>query len=330
MLGQRLVTKQTGPAGRPVDVVYVVERLYLRRECYFAILLDRAANGPVLIASPKGGMDIEKVAAETPELIFSEPVGDLEAGPSDEQLTRLSKGMGFPDEAEEDAKKLMLSLYHLFRKTDSTLIEINPLCETHDGLVRCADAKLNFDDNAEFRQKEIFKLRDRSQEDPREVTASKYNLNYIGLNGNIGCLVNGAGLAMATMDIIKLHGGSPANFLDLGGGASETEVTKAFEILNDDDNVQAIMVVIFGGIMRCDIIALGIINAVTQIGLKKPLVVRLEGTNVDTANKLIEESGLRMMTCDDLEDAARKAVRVAEIVKMAKDVDVTVKFELPL
>ncbi|XXQ30384.1 Succinate-CoA ligase subunit beta [Plasmodiophora brassicae] len=331
MLGQHLVTKQTDSKGRPVDIVYVVERLFIRRECYFAILLDRSANGPVLVASPKGGMDIEKVAAETPDFIFKAAVDDLEAGPTDDQLSTLAAGMGFSEENSlDEAKKVMSSLYQLFRKTDATLVEINPLCETHDGRVRCTDAKLNFDDNAEYRQKEIFELRDRKQEDPREVMASEYGLNYIGLDGNIGCLVNGAGLAMATMDIIKLQGGSPANFLDLGGGATERTVTKAFEILNMDQRVEAILVNIFGGIMKCDVIALGLIAAVTTTDMKKPLVVRLEGTNVDEAKKLIEDSGLRMMTCDDLEDAARKAVRVAEIVRMARDVHIDVKFELPL
>lgn len=276
MLGKRLCTKQTGPEGKPVDTVYVVERQFLRREAYFAILLDRAAAGPVMVASSKGGMDIEQVAHDTPNLIFKENI-DVNNGPTEEQLERLSTGMGFTGKAATGAVEVMRGLYTAFVESDATLIEINPLGEVLDGTVQCLDAKLNFDDNAEYRQTEIFSAEDKAQEEPREVEAGKHGLNYIQLDGSIGCLVNGAGLAMATMDIIKLKGGNPANFLDLGGGANETQVTKAFELLDSDPQVKAILVNIFGGIMRCDVIALGIIGAVTQLGLKKPLVIRLEG-----------------------------------------------------
>eukprot|EP00475_Leptophrys_vorax_P032498 TRINITY_DN5019_c0_g1_i1.p1 TRINITY_DN5019_c0_g1~~TRINITY_DN5019_c0_g1_i1.p1 ORF type:complete len:444 (+),score=122.14 TRINITY_DN5019_c0_g1_i1:330-1661(+) len=329
MLGERLVTKQTGAEGKQVSKVYVVERMYLRRETYFAIAMDRAYQGPVLIASSQGGMDIEQVARDTPHKILKEPI-DIMKGIQPGQLERLAAGMGFSKKAQPEAIETMRKLHKLFLDLDCTLVEINPMGETPEGRIKCIDAKLNFDANAEFRQKKVFSYRDKTQEDPREVAASEFDLNYIGLDGSIGCLVNGAGLAMATMDIIKLKGGNPANFLDLGGGANEGQVTKAFEILDKDPQVRAILVNIFGGIMRCDIIALGIIRAVQQLGLKKPLVVRLEGTNVDPAFKLIEDSGLRILTSEDLDDAAAKAVRVAEIMRMAEDVNVSVNFELPL
>lgn len=282
-----------------------------------------------MVASPKGGMDIEAVAEETPELIFKEAV-DINNGPTQAQLDKLASSIGFTGNESVLAANVMRNLYTLFKESDCTLVEINPFSETHDGRVLCLDAKLNFDDNAEFRQKEIFTQRDTSQIDPREVIAEDVGLNYIGLDGNIGCLVNGAGLAMATMDVIKLHGGSPANFLDLGGGATESQVSEAFKLLNNDPAVRAVLVNIFGGIMRCDIIALGLIRAATEIGLKKPMVVRLAGTNVDEAKKLIEDSGLRMLTSDDLGDAAEKVVRIVDIVKMADSAQVKVSFELPL
>lgn len=331
MLGQSLVTKQTGEEGKPVSKVLITERLYLRRECYFAILMDRAVNGPVMVASSQGGMDIEEVAATNPKAITKIPI-DIKTGPTQDQLERAVHAFGFREGSSQhnQAVELVKKMYNLFIKHDCTLVEINPLAETHDGRVVCVDAKLNFDDNADFRQKDIFAMRDETQTDPREVVASKLGLNYIGLDGNIGCLVNGAGLAMATMDVIKLHGGNPANFLDLGGGANANQVLEAFKILNSDKKVRAILVNIFGGIMRCDVIALGLINAVTSLGMKKPLVVRLQGTNFAEAKKLIEESGLRMLTADDLEEAAQKVVRVAEILKMAEDAQVSVTFELPL
>lgn len=327
MLGQNLITKQTTAEGMPCNKVMLVERMYVRREMYISIMLDRAAGGPIFIASPAGGTSIEDVAAATPELIFKQPVNIME-GITDAQTTFLATSLGFvPSTASHtEAKKVIEGLYTLFRKHDCTLLEVNPLAETPDGRVVVCDAKINFDDNAEFRQKEIFVHRDRTQEDIREVEASKHDLNYIGLTGNIGCMVNGAGLAMATMDIIKLKGGDPANFLDVGGGASESQVQKAFELLNADKAVKTILVNIFGGIMRCDVIAMGVINAAQNIGMKKPIIIRLKGTNVEEAKQLIEASGFKMIVTDDLEDAANKAVKVAEIVSQAQEVNLNVQF----
>jgi succinyl-CoA synthetase beta subunit len=329
MLGNNLVTKQTGKEGLPCNKVMLMERLYLRRETYFSITLSRDHNGPVMVGSPVGGMDIEGVAAATPELIFTEPV-DIVEGVQQDQVDRMAKNLGFKNEQAKEAATIMTQLYHTFIDTDATLIEINPFAETADGNVFVCDSKLNFDDNAEFRQEEVFGYRDRSQEDKREVEASQFDLNYIGLDGSIGCLVNGAGLAMATMDIIQLHGGMPANFLDVGGGATAAQVQKAFELLNADDSVKAILVNIFGGIMRCDVIALGIVNAAKEIGLGKPVIIRLQGTNVEEARALIESSGFRMIIADDLDDAAAKAVRISDIVKQAEEIQIGVSFELPL
>ena len=329
MLGEHLVTKQTGPEGKRVNKVFLCERLYLRRESYFSILMDRAHNGPVLVGSPAGGMSIEEVAAETPELIFTQPV-DIEKGLQDDDVDRLVHNMGYEGDAQKQAADIVKKLYKLFIDTDATLVEINPFAETQKGEVFVCDAKLNFDDNAEFRQEKVFQLRDKSQEDSRETEAAEYDLNYIGLDGNIGCLVNGAGLAMATMDIIKLHNGEPANFLDVGGGATKEQVSKAFEILNADDQVKSILVNIFGGIMRCDVIAAGIVHAASHIGLSKPVVIRLQGTNVEEAKKIIETSPYRLLVSDDLDDAASKAVRIADIVKQAQDIKVGVSFEMPL
>ena len=329
MLGQILVTKQTGETGKPCEKVYLMERLYLRRETYFSILMDRAHAGPVMVGSPAGGMNIEDVAAETPELIFKEAV-DIMKGVTDEQVGRLAANMGFEGAAHEKAKHVMTKLYEMFIATDGTLVEINPLAETQHGDVFCCDAKLNFDDNAAFRQPKVHAYRDRSQEDPREVEAAQFDLNYIGLDGSIGCLVNGAGLAMATMDIIKLNGGNPANFLDVGGGATKQQVQKAFEILNADSSVKALFVNIFGGIMRCDVIASGVVAAAQEIGLKKPIIIRLQGTNVEQAKALIEASGYRMMMTDDLDEAAAMAVKVADIVTSAEQIKVGVSFEIPL
>lgn len=327
MLGQRLITKQTTAEGLPCSKVMLVERMFMRREMYISIMLDRAAGGPIFIASPAGGTSIEDVAAATPELIFKQPI-DIMKGMTDENSTYLATSLGFVPgtKGHQEAKAVVEKLYKLFITHDCTLVEVNPLAETPDERVVVCDAKINFDDNAEFRQKEIFKLRDRTQEDSREVEAAKYDLNYIGLTGNIGCMVNGAGLAMATMDIIKLKGGDPANFLDVGGGASENQVQKAFELLNADKRVKAILVNIFGGIMRCDVIAMGVIHAAQAIGMKKPIIIRLKGTNVDEAKKLIEASGIRMIVTDDLEDAANKAVHVADIVRQAEEVALSVQF----
>jgi len=329
MLGQKLITKQTGAGGRICNAVYIVEREYARREYYFAILMDRKTQGPVLVASSQGGVDIESVAAENPNAIITESV-DIIKGLSIDQARSLAKKVGFAQTYVDDAAETMLKLYKMFMEKDCTLVEINPMAISSSGSVVCMDAKINFDDNAEFRQPEVFKLRDPTQEDPREVEATKFNLNYIGLSGSIGCLVNGAGLAMATMDIIKLHGGEPANFLDVGGGASSKQVTEAFKLISSDPRVHSIMVNIFGGIMRCDIIAQGIINAVNELGLNIPVVVRLQGTRVTEAKALLEKSGLRIISTDDLEEAAEKAVQLSNIVQLAKKAKLHVSFELPI
>jgi succinyl-CoA synthetase beta subunit len=309
MLGQRLVTKQTGAEGKPNDKVYLMEKVPIRRELYLSIMLDRAHHGSVIIASPVGGTSIEDVAAATPEKITKEVV-QLQSGPTAAQVQRLAAFLEFKPGSPAAAQfaACLAGLWKMFVATDATLVEINPLAETVSGGVFVCDAKINFDDNASFRQGAIFEQRDHSQEDSREVEAAKWDLNYIGLDGNIGCMVNGAGLAMATMDIIKLHGGAPANFLDVGGGATADQVTRAFAILNADSRVKAILVNIFGGIMKCDTIAQGIVQAAKEVGLKVPLIVRLEGTNVELGKKLIRESGLNIIAAADLDDAAVKAV----------------------
>lgn len=327
MLGQELVTKQA-PNGILCNKVLLMERMYMRNEMYLSLLMDRASGGPLLVGSPVGGTSIEDVAKTNPEMIFTEPI-DINVGLTPEAASRMATNIGLQkgSVSHEKAVTLITNLYEMFLGCDCTQVEVNPLAETPEGDVVVCDAKVNFDDNAEYRQKNIFERRDFSQEDPREVEASKYDLNYIGLDGNIGCMVNGAGLAMSTMDIIQLKGGSPANFLDVGGGANEKQVQKAFELLNSDEAVQAILVNIFGGIMRCDVIANGIINAAQEIGMKKPLVIRLQGTNVEEAKKLIEACPFHMILAKDLEDAAEKAVGVAEIVKQAKNIQVGLKFE---
>eukprot|EP01133_Synstelium_polycarpum_P009747 gene9747-11383_t len=307
MLGKHLVTKQTSAEGTVVQKVMIAESVDPKRELYFAILMDRASGGPVLVASPKGGVDIEAVAEETPELIFKEPV-DITKGVQPEQTKRLAEKLGFTGAKVAVAQQQMAALYELFIKSDATQVEVNPFAETTDGSIYAMDAKINFDDNAAFRQKAIFEQRDVAEEDPREVEASKFGLNYIGMEGSIGCMVNGAGLAMATMDIIKMHGGSPANFLDVGGGADEKTVTEAFKILTKDPQVKSILVNIFGGIMKCDVIAAGVVGACKQVGLKIPLVVRLAGTNVELGRQILETSGLDIVSAVDLDDAANKAV----------------------
>eukprot|EP00560_Eucampia_antarctica_P007577 CAMPEP_0197828660 /NCGR_PEP_ID=MMETSP1437-20131217/5191_1 /TAXON_ID=49252 ORGANISM="Eucampia antarctica, Strain CCMP1452" /NCGR_SAMPLE_ID=MMETSP1437 /ASSEMBLY_ACC=CAM_ASM_001096 /LENGTH=401 /DNA_ID=CAMNT_0043429963 /DNA_START=222 /DNA_END=1427 /DNA_ORIENTATION=+ len=326
MLGQDLVTKQA-PNGILCSKVLLMERIYPKSEKYLSILMDRDSGGPLMVGSPKGGTSIEDVAASNPEFIFTEPI-DIMEGLTEEACARMANNIGLPtgSVAHGKAMVLMNNLYAMFLAKDCTQLEVNPLSETEAGDVVVCDAKVNFDDNAEWRQKDIFARRDTTQEDSREVEASKYDLNYIGLDGNIGCMVNGAGLAMSTMDIIQLKGGSPANFLDVGGGATEEQVSKAFEILNADDKVEAILVNIFGGIMKCDIIAAGIINASKNIGLEKPLVIRLQGTNVEAARELIANCGLKMVTAIDLEDAAMKAVGVATISNDAKKLGVSVQF----
>lgn len=307
MLGQVLVTKQSGPEGKPVNQVYLCEKLSLVNEMYFAIALDRASAGPVIIACSKGGTSIEDLAEKYPDMIIKVPV-DIWTGITDKEAAKVVDGLNLKVSDKTAAIEQIKNLYKLFAEKDCTLLEINPLAETADNKMVAADAKLNFDDNAAFRQKDVFALRDQSQEDPREVAAAAADLNYIGLDGEIGCMVNGAGLAMATMDIIKLHGGTPANFLDVGGNASEGQVVEAFKILTSDSRVKAILVNIFGGIMKCDVIASGIVSAAKQVSLKVPLVVRLEGTNVDMGKSILKESGMAIIPAEDLDDAARKAV----------------------
>jgi succinyl-CoA synthetase beta subunit len=310
MLGQTLVTHQTGPAGRLVNKVLVAESAEISREIYFAILLDRATAAPLVVASTEGGVEIETVAAKSPEKIVREPIAPL-AGLQPFQARKLAKLLNFSSSQLKAATKLFDGLYRTFIGCDCSMVEINPLVMTKKGEVLALDAKFNFDDNALYRHPEIAAMRDTAEEDPREVEASKHDLNYIGLDGNIACLVNGAGLAMATMDIIKFYGGNPANFLDVGGSATEDQVTEAFKILIADRNVKAILVNIFGGIMRCDVIAQGIINAARTVKLSVPLIVRLEGTNVEQGKQLLKESRVALITADDLADAAQKAVKAA-------------------
>jgi succinyl-CoA synthetase beta subunit len=310
MLGQTLVTHQTGAAGRVVHKVLVGESAEIAREIYFAILLDRAIAAPLIVASTEGGVEIETVAAKSPEKIIREAIDPL-AGLQPFQTRKLAKQLAFEASQTKAAAKLFDGLYRTFIGCDCSMVEINPLVVTKKGDVLALDAKFNFDDNALYRHPEIAAMRDITEEDPREVEASKHGLNYIGLDGNIACLVNGAGLAMATMDIIKFYGGSPANFLDVGGGATEEQVTEAFKILIADKNVKAILVNIFGGIMKVDVIAQGIINAAKTVKLSVPVVVRLEGTNVEKGKQLLKESGVTLITADDLGDAAQKAVKAA-------------------
>lgn len=308
MLGQQLITKQA-INGILCNKVLLMETLDIEKEMYLSILMDRHSGGPVIVGSPCGGTSIEDVAKTNPELIFKEEI-DVTVGITKSICDRMARKIGIDPETHTFSKatKLFTNLYDMFRDCDCSQVEINPLVQTPSGNILVCDAKVNFDDNAQFRQKDIFSKRDISQEDSREVDASNYDLNYIGLDGTIGCMVNGAGLAMSTMDMIKLKGGSPANFLDVGGGATEQQVEKAFEILNGDSHVKTILVNIFGGIMKCDIIASGIIKAAESINLKKPLVIRLEGTNAVEARKLIAGSGIGVTIASDLEDAAEKAV----------------------
>ncbi len=311
MLSQILVTHQTGPTGRLVNKVLVAESADIAREIYFAVLLDRATAAPLIVASTEGGVEIETVAAKSPEKIIREPIDPL-AGLQPYQARKLASQLGFESSQLKNASKLFEGLYRTFIAYDCSMVEVNPLVVTNKGEVLALDAKFNFDDNALYRHPEIAAMRDVAEEDPREVEASKHGLNYIGLDGDIACLVNGAGLAMATMDIIKFYGGEPANFLDVGGGATEEQVTEAFKILIADKHVKAILVNIFGGIMKVDIIAQGIINAAKSTRLSVPLIVRLEGTNVEKGKQLLKESGVALIAADDLADAAQKAVAAAK------------------
>src|SRR3954468_2656539 len=311
MLWQTLVTHQTGPGGKMVNTVLVARSVNIAREIYFAILLDRATAAPLIVASTEGGVEIETVAAKSPEKIIREPIDPL-AGLQPFQTRKLAKQLGFESGQIKAASKLFDGLYRTFIACDCSMVEVNPLVVTPTGEVLALDAKFNFDDNALYRHPELAALRDTAEEDPREVEASKHGLNYIGLDGNIACLVNGAGLAMATMDIIKTYGGSPANFLDVGGSATEEQVTEAFKILVADKRVEAILVNIFGGIMKCDVIAQGIIAAAKAVGLSVPLVVRLEGTNVERGKQLLNESRVELIAAEDLADAAQKVVKAAK------------------
>ena len=311
MLGHYLVTNQTGPDGRLVRKIMVAESVDIQREVYFAILMDRESNAPVVVVSTEGGVDIEAVAEKSPDKIYRERLHPL-IGMQPFTALKLARYLEFSGDQLKAAAKLIMNVYRLFSSLDCSLVEINPLALTKNNEVLALDAKFNFDDNALYRHPEIVAMRDENEEDPREVEASKFSLNYIGLDGDIACLVNGAGLAMATMDIIKYAGGRPANFLDVGGGASEEQVTEAFKILVSDKNVKAILVNIFGGIMRCDVIAQGIINAVKAVTLPVPLVVRLEGTNVDQGKKLLTESRLPIRAAADLAEAAKLVVAAAK------------------
>jgi succinyl-CoA synthetase beta subunit len=308
MLGRTLVTLQTGEAGKTVNRVYIEEGSEIARELYLALLIDRGTSRISFVASTEGGMDIEKVAHDTPEKILSFSV-DPATGYQPFHGRRIAFALGLTGNQVKQCVQLMGTLYRMFVERDMEMLEINPLIVTDKGDLKCLDAKMGFDNNALFRQPDIMALRDESEEDPKELAASKFDLNYIALDGEIGCMVNGAGLAMATMDIIKLYGAEPANFLDVGGGATKEKVTEAFKIITSDPNVKGILVNIFGGIMRCDIIAEGIIAAVREVGLKVPLVVRLEGTNVDLGKRIIAESGLNVIAADNLSDAAQKIVK---------------------
>lgn len=327
MIGANLITKQTTAEGMPCSKIMLAERVHVGREMYVSIMLDRSAGGPIFIASPAGGTSIEDVAESNPELIFKVPI-DINTGITVEQAEYLATSLGFEKNTDghKSCADIMKNLYNLFASKDCTLLEVNPLIETKDKKVMVCDAKINFDDNAEFRQKDMFEKRDKTQEDWREVEAAEYDLNYIGLSGDIGCMVNGAGLAMSTMDIIKLKGGDPANFLDVGGGATESQVQKALELLNADKAVKAVLVNIFGGIMRCDVIAQGVIKGAKAIGMKKPIIIRLKGTNVEEAKKMIAESDFKMISTDDLDDAAFKAVKIASILTDAEEAGLDVTF----
>src|SRR5215210_3765624 len=310
ILGMQLITHQTGPEGQKVQTLLIEEGLPIDKEFYLGITLDRVTGRNVFMASQAGGMDIEKVAEETPELILKETI-DPAVGLRGFQARKLAFGLGIPNELINQAASFMLKLYDAYEKTDASLVEINPFLLTKDSRLIALDAKVNFDDNALFRHKEFLDLRDLHEEEPLEIEASKFDLNYIKLDGNIACMVNGAGLAMATMDIIKLAGGEPANFLDVGGGASQERVENAFRILLMDPNVKAVLINIFGGIVRTDMVASGVVAAAKNIGINVPVVVRLEGTNVEQGRKVIEESGLNFTVGQGMQDAAEKVVALA-------------------
>ena len=311
MLGRTLVTHQTGPDGKQVGRIYIEDGSGISRELYLALLVDRVTSRVSFVCSTEGGVDIEEVAASTPEKILSFSV-DPATGVQPFHGRRVAFSLGLEGKQIKQCVDLVSKLYKLFTERDAEMVEINPLIVTDEGDLKCLDAKMGFDSNAIYRQADIASLRDESEEDPKELAASKFDLNYIALDGEIGCMVNGAGLAMATMDIIKLNGAEPANFLDVGGGATKEKVTEAFKIITSDRNVKGILVNIFGGIMRCDIIAEGVVAAVRDVGLEVPLVVRLEGTNVEKGKEIINNSGLNVIAADDLSDAAAKIVKAVK------------------
>ncbi|MQT12424.1 ADP-forming succinate--CoA ligase subunit beta [Segnochrobactrum spirostomi] len=311
MLGNTLVTIQTGPAGKQVNRLYIEDGSDIEKEFYLSILVDRATGRVAFVVSTEGGMDIEEVAHNTPEKIVTFSI-DPATGAMPHHGRTVAHALGLTGELAKQAGDLVSKLYRAFVEKDMAMLEINPLIVTKDGQLKCLDAKVSFDSNALYRHPDVVSLRDTTEEDAKEIEASKYDLSYIALDGTIGCMVNGAGLAMATMDIIKLYGEEPANFLDVGGGASKEKVTAAFKIITADPNVQGILVNIFGGIMRCDIIAEGVIAAVKEVGLQVPLVVRLEGTNVELGKKILTESGLNVIPADDLDDAAAKIVKAVK------------------
>src|SRR5215213_10259610 len=310
MLGMMLVTHQTGPEGREVKTLLVEEGMPIDKEFYLGITLDRVTGRNVFMASSAGGMDIEKVAEETPELILKETI-DPAVGLRGFQARKLAFGLGIPADLVNQAAKFMLSLYAAYEAIDASLVEINPFLLTKDNRLIALDAKVTFDDNAMYRHKDYAELRDLDEEEPLEIEASKYDLNYIKLDGNIGCMVNGAGLAMATMDIIKLAGGEPANFLDVGGGASQERVEQAFKILLADDNVKAVLINIFGGIVRCDMVANGVVAAVKNLGVSIPIITRLEGTNVEEGRRVLHDSAIGIIPATTMNDAAEKVVSAA-------------------
>ncbi|MBI3582794.1 MAG: ADP-forming succinate--CoA ligase subunit beta [Nitrospinae bacterium] len=308
MLGKKLITHQTGPEGKEVKKVLIEEGCQINRELYLGMVVDRAAQRVVVMASSEGGVEIEEVAAKNPEKILKEYV-DPAVGLIPFQSRKLAFGLGIDKSLVNKTVKFMDGLYKAFTETDAAMAEINPLVITKDGNILALDAKMGFDDNGLFRHKEVHDMRDLDEEDTKEIEASRHSLNYVALDGNIGCMVNGAGLAMATMDIIKLYGGMPANFLDVGGGANKEQVTAAFKILMSDSKVKAVLINIFGGIMRCDIIAEGVIAAVKEVGIKVPLVVRLQGTNVELGRKILSESGLNIITAEKMDEAGEKVVK---------------------
>ena len=308
MIGKILVTHQTGPEGKEVKRLYIEEASDIAKEFYLSCVVDRESSKIAFISSTEGGMDIEKVAKDSPNKIITNKIDFNTEGPNEKEIGKIISIFNLNENQTQTAKKLIKSLFKILIEKDASLIEINPLIITKDEKLLCLDAKMNFDDNAIFRRPEILKLRDLSEEDPAEIEASKYDLAYIKLNGSIGCMVNGAGLAMATMDIIKLYGKEPANFLDVGGGASKEKVTAAFKLILADENVKGILINIFGGIMRCDVLAQGVIDAAKQVNLSVPLVVRLAGTNFKEGKELLDKSNLKILSATDLNDAAKKIV----------------------